>query len=67
VPELVVERLGDEQEPVRHPPQGPGDLGEGYAVDPVRVIRGQRGSTRYRSGAASPASGPSRHFDGRYR
>jgi hypothetical protein len=43
VPELVVDRLGETEQGRRgvHP-QGPGDLGDDQAGDPIRVIHGQR-------------------------
>ena len=46
VPEPVVERPGDEQGRRGSRHRGPGDLGEDHAVDPVRVIRGQRVADR---------------------
>jgi len=42
VPEPVVDRLGDEhRRRRRRRKRRPRDLGEGHAVDPVRVVRGQ--------------------------
>ena len=46
VPEPVVERRGDEQRRRGSGPGRAGDLGEGHAVDAVRVIRGQRVADR---------------------
>jgi hypothetical protein len=42
VPEAVVDRLRNEQGWRGTHTRGPGDLDEDHAVDPVRVIRGQR-------------------------
>ena len=46
VPELVVDRRGDEHGRREGRRRGPGDLGERDAVDPVRVVSGNRVADR---------------------
>ena len=46
MPQPVVERRGDEQRRRGRRHRGAGDLGERDALDPVRVIRGQRVADR---------------------
>ncbi len=46
VPEPVVDRPGEEQGRGGRRPRGSGNLGEGHALDPLRVIRGERVADR---------------------